>query len=163
MKGVTPSRCCFHVMSHSRTTVLFSLSLARWYSEFITIQQRGLTVQSWPRTIAPIHSKETAKVAMQNQLAANFLLITFAQLIRTFSKFHCLLQVLHPTKDHSSQEHIIDVLPSSCFLSITTGHLSNLISLNLIKSLSLLAVHFLLSSFVGALHKPQWPLLNLTR
>ena len=73
------------------------------------------------------------------------------QIIRTVSKFHSLIYQLYPTNHRSSLEYAIYV--TSCllpaFLSPTTCHLSNLRSINLIWSLSLLlAFHFLLPSFV---------------
>ena len=56
-----------------------------------------------------------------------------------------------------------NVLPSSCFLNLTTCHLSNLRSIDLIWSPSLLlAFYFLFSSFIGVLHMPPWPFLNIT-
>ena len=57
-----------------------------------------------------------------------------AQLIHTLSKFHCLIHELYPTNHHSSQEHA--TYGTSClllaFLNLTTCHLSNQMSINLI-------------------------------
>ena len=57
-----------------------------------------------------------------------------AQLIYTLSKCHCLLHEPYLTNHHSSQEHAI--YGTSClllaFLNLTTCHLSNKSSINLI-------------------------------
>ena len=57
-----------------------------------------------------------------------------AQLIHTLSKFHRLIHELCPTNHHSSQEHA--TYGTSClllaFLNLTTCHLSNPRSINLI-------------------------------
>ena len=79
-----------------------------------------------------------------------------AQLTHTLSNFHCLIHELYPTNHHSSLEHAI--YGTSClllaFLNLTTCHLSNLRSINLISYLSPLS--FSLSSFspVRALYRP---------
>ena len=60
-----------------------------------------------------------------------------AQRIHTISKFHFLLHELYPTNHHSSQEHAVlwNVLPP-CFPEYYNCHLSNLRSINVIRSLS---------------------------
>ena len=75
------------------------------------------------------------------------------QLIHTLSKFHCPARELYPTNHHSSLEHA--TYGTSClllaFLNPTTCHISNLRSINLIWSLSLLSLSlslFLCWSFV---------------
>ena len=57
-----------------------------------------------------------------------------AQLIHTLSKFHLLLHELYPIIHHSSLEHAIcgTYYLLLAFLNLTTGHLSNLRSINLI-------------------------------
>ena len=74
-----------------------------------------------------------------------------AQLIHTLSKFHFLLHEIYLTDHHSSHEHAIYGI--SClllpFLNLTTCHLSNLRSMNLIWSLSSLNLPLLFSFVLG--------------
>ena len=85
-----------------------------------------------------------------------------AQLIHTLSKFHCLIHEIYPSNHHSSQEHALygtsRLLP---FLNLTTCHLSNLRSMNLILSLSPLSCSFsslFLLSYVGCIYFIVFPL-----
>ena len=81
-----------------------------------------------------------------------------------------LCQVLLPTSrtiSHKSsfvKAHAI--YGTSClllaFLSLTTCHLSNLRSINLIRSPSPLSLSLFLSSIVGALYRLPWHFLNIT-